>query len=407
MRVALLTYRGNPRCGGQGVYVRNLSRELVRLGHEVEVFSGQPYPELDEGVVLTRVPSLDLYREPDPFRTPGLAEFRDLVDALEYAIMVCGGFPEPLTFSLRAARLMRERAGDFDVIHDNQTLGTGILSIQSLGTPLVTTIHHPITVDRRVDLAAATTARKRRSLLRWYGFLRMQGRVARALHHIVTVSRSSAADIVRDFQVAPERLHVIPVGVDTTTFQPRTEPREPGRLVAVASSDTPMKGVGVLLDAVAKLRTTRDVRLVLITKPTPGGSAAREIEALGLGDAVRFASDLDHSQVAALLASAEVAVVPSLYEGFSLPAIEAMACGTPLVATRTGALPEVVGSDGTAALLVPPGDADALAAAVDRLLGDPAERERMGAAGRLRVQERFTWRAVAEQTASYYADVAC
>ena len=157
MRVALLSYRSKPHCGGQGVYVRHLSRELVALGHDVEVFSGQPYPELDPGVRLTKVPSLDLYREPDPFRTPHPREIRDRIDLLEVATMWTAGFPEPRTFSLRAARLLRHRLDDFDVVHDNQTLGYGLLDVERAGLPVVTTIHHPITFDRRVDLAAATT----------------------------------------------------------------------------------------------------------------------------------------------------------------------------------------------------------------------------------------------------------
>jgi glycosyltransferase involved in cell wall biosynthesis len=405
LRVALLSYRGNPRSGGQGVYVRHLSRELVRLGHDVEVFSGQPYPQLDDGVALTKVPSLDLYREPDPFRRPRWQEFRDLIDVQEYAIMVTGGFPEPLTFSLRAARLMRRRASEFDVIHDNQTLGRGILAIQRLGVPLVTTIHHPITVDRRVELAAATTPRQRARVRKWYGFLRMQRRVARRLRHIVTVSRNSAAEIVRDFGVAADRIRVIPVGVDPEMFRTDGQPRVRGQIVAVASADTPIKGVPVLLEALAKLRTTHDdAHLLLVTKPS--GPTERLISGLGLDEAVRVASDLDQEQVAVVLASAEVAVVPSLYEGFSLPAIEAMACGTPLVATRTGALPEVVGVDGAAGLLVPPGDADTLAAALKRLLDDQGERQRMRVAARHRVVQRFTWRSVAERTAAYYAEVA-
>jgi len=406
VRVALLSYRSDPCSGGQGVYVANLSRELARLGHQVEASSGQPYPELDSDVGLTRVPSLDLYRQPDPFRTPDRGEFRDVIDVLEYAVMAAGGFPEPLTFSLRVARLMRRRACEFDVIHDNQTLGYGVLSIQRQATPLVTTIHHPITVDRRVDLAAATTAEKRRSLLRWYRFVRMQHRVARALRHIITVSRNSAADIVHDFGVSPERLRVIPVGVDPAMFHPIAGPRVPGRFVAVANANTPIKGVPVLLDALARLRARRDVRLVVVTKTAPSELVARQVQTLRLGDVVRFASGLGHAEVAALLASAEVAVVPSLYEGFSLPAIEAMASSTPLVVTRTGALPEVVGDDGAAGLLVAPGDADALAIAVERLLDDPSRRAGMGVAGRRRVAERFTWRAVAEQTAAYYGEMA-
>src|SRR4051794_27647353 len=184
LRVALLTYKGNPFCGGQGVYVRNLSRELVRLGHQVDVFSGQPYPVLDPGVRLIEVPSLDLYREPDPFRMPKLREYRDWVDALEVGTMMTAGFPEPMTFALRARRLLRGQPDRYDVVHDNQSLGYGLLG---LGRPLVSTVHHPVQIDRRLELAAATGLR-RLSLRRWYGFTRTQARVARRLRHIITVS---------------------------------------------------------------------------------------------------------------------------------------------------------------------------------------------------------------------------
>ena len=257
---------------GQGVYVRHLSRELVALGHEVEVFSGQPYPELDEGVRLTKVPSLDLYREPDPFRVPHLREFRDLVDVEEFLTMCAAGFPEPKTFGTRVARLLRERVGDFDVVHDNQVLATGMLEVERLGLPLVTTIHHPITVDRRLDLAAATTWRRRLTLRRWYGFLRMQRRVARQARLVLTPSTSSKRDIVADFGVDPARVRVIPLGVDDG-FRPPTAPRVPGRIVAMASADAPMKGIATLLEAFAKLRTERDqLQLLLVTKPQPGGA---------------------------------------------------------------------------------------------------------------------------------------
>ena len=213
MRIALLSYRSKQHCGGQGVYVRHLSRELVALGHEVEVFSGQPYPVLDPGVRLTTLPSLDLYREPDPFRTPRPREFRDAIDVLEVATMWTAGYPEPLTFSLRAARALRKRLADFDVVHDNQTLGYGLLDLARTGIPLVATIHHPITFDRRVDMSNARGSKKL-STWRWYGFLAMQGRVARRMRHVLTVSQSSARDIVADFHVDPERIEVIPLGVE-------------------------------------------------------------------------------------------------------------------------------------------------------------------------------------------------
>lgn len=401
MRIALLSYRSKPHCGGQGVYVRQLSRGLAELGHEVEVFSGQPYPELDSTVKLTEVPSLDLYREPDPFRTPRPGEFRDLLDVLEVATMWTAGFPEPLTFSIRAARLLRERARDFDVVHDNQSLGYGLLRLRAAGLPLVATVHHPITRDRLADLAAAKWWRKP-AVRRWYGFVRMQARVARRIPELITVSSASSADIGEDFGVPPERIRTIPLGVDTELFKPAESPRVEGRIVAVASADVPLKGVRHLLEAVAKLRTERKVELVLVTRLTAGGPTQRLIEQLGIGDIVRTVTGIDDAELAALLASAQAACVPSLYEGFSLPTVEAMACATPLVVSRAGALPEVVGPDGRCAHLVPPGDAQALAQRLAGLLDDAGQRRRLGEAGRRRAVERYSWRSVAESTVDCY-----
>jgi glycosyltransferase involved in cell wall biosynthesis len=400
LRIALLSYRSKPHCGGQGVYVRHLGKALTDLGHSVEVFSGQPYPELDPGVRLTRVPSLDLYGDPHPFRIPRLREIRDLVDVEEVLLMKSGVFAEPRTFALRCARLLRDRRGDFDVVHDNQCLGYGMLDLLGQGYPLVTTIHHPITLDRRVELQDATW-RRRLALRRWYSFLRMQRRVAQRLPHVVTVSASSARDIVDDFGVDPGRIDVVPLGV-ADRFRPPDVPRVPGRILAMASADTPLKGVATLLEAYAKLRTERDVELVLVSRPSPGGPTERHLDRLDLRGAVRFVQGVGDAELVGLMGSAEVACVPSLYEGFSLPTAELMACATPLVVSRAGALPEVVGPDGECADLVPPGDVAALAGALGALLDDPARRDRMGAAGRRRVADRFTWPAVASSTAAVY-----
>jgi glycosyltransferase involved in cell wall biosynthesis len=404
LRIALLSYRSKPHCGGQGVYVRHLSRELAELGHRVEVISGQPYPNLDPGPHLLELPSLDLYREPDPFRTPNWREIRDAIDVLEVLSMWTGGFPEPLTFSLRAARLLERRCADFDVVHDNQTLGYGMLSLAKAGLPLIATVHHPVSVDRVVEIANAPNLRQRLGKRRWYTFTRMQGRVARRMSSLVTVSTNSAADIVRDFKVVPELMRVVPIGVDTLTFRPPAAPRVPGRIVAVSSSDSPIKGVKVLLEAVAKLRTGRDVELVVVGKPNPDGPVARAVGDLSIGEAVRFVSGLTDDGIAELLASAEIAVVPSLYEGFSIPAVEAMACATPLIASRAGALPEVVGTDGSSAVLVEPGDPAELADALAALFDDDDRRHAIGIAGRARVESSYTWRRVAEAMVEVYRE---
>jgi glycosyltransferase involved in cell wall biosynthesis len=405
LRIALLSYRSKPHCGGQGVYVRHLSRELDALGHEVEVFSGQPYPDLDPGPRLTEVPSLDLYRDGDPFRTPRRGEYRDWTDVLETIMMWGGAFPEPLTFSIRVLRTLTARAADFDVVHDNQGLGYGMLGVRRLGLPLVTSIHHPISVDRRVDLASLGWL-DRLSRRRWYGFVRMQARVARRVAGsgpgagpLITVSASAKRDICRDFRIPPEAVRAIPLGVDTRVFRPRVAARVPGRIIAVASADSAIKGVGTLLRAVAKLATERDVHLVIVGKPGP--ATERLVGQLSLGDRVRFTHGLDDEAFSALLGSAETAVVPSLYEGFSLPAVEHMASGTPLVASRSGALPEVTGD---AAVLVSPGDSEELAAALRRLHDSPAERDVLAGRALRRVGERFAWPAVAKATVAVYAE---
>jgi glycosyltransferase involved in cell wall biosynthesis len=394
----MLSYRSKPHCGGQGIYLRHLSRELTALGHRVEVFSGQPYPELEPGPLLRTLPSLDLYRDDDPFRTPRPGEFRDWIDALEVASMWTGAFPEPLTFSLRALRALRRRRGDFDIVHDNQVLAYGMLGIGRLGVPLVTSIHHPISVDRRIELAAARGL-SRLAKRRWYSFVRMQGRVARRIGPVMTGSESSRRDICRDFRVPASSVRVIPLGVDTRLFHPRPGPRVPGRIVTVASADSPVKGISTLLRAFAKLSTERDAVLTLVSKPAPGGPTERLVAELALGDRVQFVSGISDTELAELVASAQVAVVPSLYEGFSLPAVEHMASGTPLVASRTGALPEVTGD---AAVLVTPGDAEELAAALGALLDSGRERERLSAAALDRVQQRFAWPAVAWATVGEY-----
>ncbi|MFD7504744.1 glycosyltransferase family 4 protein [Streptomyces sp. NPDC059850] len=406
LRIALLSYKGNPFCGGQGVYVRHLSRELARLGHTVEVIGAQPYPVLDaeDGVTLTQLPSLDLYRQPDPFRTPGMAEYRDWVDALEVATMWTGGFPEPLTFSLRARRHLAARRGAFDVVHDNQTLGYGLLGMERTGFPLVTTIHHPITVDRQLELDAADGWKRRLSVRRWYGFTRMQKRVARQLPSVLTVSGSSRREIVRDLGVRPGRVHVVHIGADTGLFSPDPAvPVIPGRIVTTSSADVPLKGLVHLVEALAKVRAENPAaHLVVVGKRPEEGPVAAAMARYGLQGAVEFVKGISDPELVDLVRGAQIACVPSLYEGFSLPAAEAMATGTPLVATTGGAIPEVAGPDGETCLAVPPGDAGALAAALNRLLADADLRGRLGAAGRERVLRRFTWEQAARGTVEQY-----
>ena len=276
--------------------------------------------------------------------------------------MCTAGFPEPKTFGTRVARLLRDRVDDFDVVHDNQVLAHGMLDIEALGLPVVTTIHHPITVDRRLDLAAATTWRRKLTLRRWYGFLRMQTEVARQARSVLT--RRPRRSATSSPTSASTRSGCGSSRSAWTTVSARpTVPRVPGRIVAMASADAPMKGIATLLEAFAKLLTERDgLELLLVSKPQPGGLTERLVDRLAIRDHVRFVHGVGDAELVEIMGSAELACVPSLYEGFSLPTAELMACATPLVVSDAGAIPEVVGPDGLCADLVAPGDVGALTA---------------------------------------------
>lgn len=401
LRIALLSYRSEPYCGGQGVYVRHLSRALRDRGHLVDVLSGEPYPELDPGVGLVPLPGMNCYGYPrfrDALADRGLRSPRDL---REWLGIVSGGFPEPRLFGERARDWLLARAGEYDLVHDNQSLSYGLLQLQKRGFPVVSTIHHPITRDLRHALHKEERWGVRLLIRRWHGFLRMQKRVARGLGRIVTVSGASRRDIEQDFGVPAAQMEVVPNGVDTGIFRARTDiSPHPLRIMATASADVPLKGVAYLLRAVDLLRRELPgVELRVLGKCGENGSTARLIRELDLQDRVSFCSGLSREEVAAEYARASVAVVPSLYEGFGLPAVEAMACGRPLVATTGGALPEVVGDAGE---LVPPADADALAEATGRILRQPEYAGDLARRARQRVENSFTWDCAAEKMEAVY-----
>ena len=404
LRIAYLTYRGKQHVGGQGVYTRHLTKALVDLGHHVEVFSGQPYPVLDERIELHQLPSLDIWNDQYPGRLPGYWEIKSRGDLAEILTHIKGTFGEPLAFSVRVRKPLEQRRREFDLVHDNQCLGTSILKIEKV-IPTIVTLHHPITRDRALEMAHAPNRRKRRSIGRWYNFVKMQGKVASQMPRIVVVSENSIKDIHADMGVGLDRMRLVPVGVDPALFKPVPgAARQPGRLITTASADVALKGLAYLLEAMAKLRTERDIRLTIIGKARQGASAEL-IDTLGLRPYIDFVSGVSDERIVELYSEAELAVVPSLYEGFSLPAIEAMCTGICLVATDGGALPEVTGTDGETVLQCTAGDVESLTTALRRGLDDAELRARIGAAGRRRVVERWSWTHCAKLTVDQYREV--
>jgi len=404
LRIAYLTYRGKPHVGGQGVYTRHLTKALVDLGHHVEVFGGQPYPILDSRIPLHKLPSLDIFNDQYPGRFPAYWEIKDWPSFVETAQFLKGTFGEPRAFSIRAYNELSERVNDFDLVHDNQCLGYGILKIEKK-IPTIVTLHHPITKDRKLEMEHTKTWFKRRAISRWYSFVNMQGKVASKMPRVVVVSENSIADIHTDMKVSLDRMKLVPVGVDPDLFTPLPHiARKPGHLITTASADVALKGLSYLLEALAKIRTERDVHLTIIGRPREGANADL-IRKLGLTDCITHVSGVTDERIVELYAESELAVVPSLYEGFSLPAIEAMSTGICLVATTGGALPEVTGADNDTVLSCPAGDAEALAASIRRGLNDAELRNRIGAAGRTRVVERWSWKHCAQLTVDQYREV--
>lgn len=404
LRVALLGYRSHPHVGGQGIYVQYLSKALVEAGHSVDVISGPPYPELDARVRLIQLPSLDLYAHPNPTRALRWRHLRSWADTYEWWSKLSGGFGEPYSFGRRLVRYFKQHKPAYDIVHDNQSLCYGLLQLQKMGYCVLATVHHPITQDRDLALAAATTKGHAWLIRRWYSFLTMQARVVQQLRHVLSVSQQSARDIQTAFARPQASIRVIPNGVDTHIFKPLPHiARTSYRLITTASSDQPLKGFAVLLRACAQLRAEFPaLTLLVIGQLKSGGSSERELAQLQLGDCVEFVSGISTGQMVEEYARASIAVVPSLYEGFGLPAAEAMACGIPLVCSDGGALPEVTGN---AAYLVKAGDEIALAAALRELLNNGEQREHLGQAGRAHIEQQLSWPCVAKQMQHYYGEL--
>ncbi len=397
--------------GGLGVYLHYITRELAALGHEVEVIAGPPYPEVAPAVRLHRIKTYSYWG-----RLAGMFwGYEEYADRHPFALFHPVNFFEFTTslftvtsllnvFSLRAFEKLNEleRERPFDLVHDNQTLAYGVWLMRARGRPVVATVHHPRELNRETDLAELRSVRRRVSSIVQYPWL-MQRLVAPRLDCIVTDSRAAAAAIERAYAVPRERLRVVYIGVDGEVFRPLGLEREPYSILFVGNPDDSNKGVRYLIEAVRMLKARLPVHLTVVQRQG-SREARRLVRRLGLYGRVTFREALSVEELVREYNRAQLLVSPSLYEGFGLPAAEAMACETPVIATTAGALPEVV-NHGKTGWLVPPGDAGALAGAIERLIDDGRLRQRLGRAGRRSVLERFTWRRAAEETAAAYEDV--
>jgi len=407
MKICLLTYRGNPYCGGQGIYTMHLASELVKSGHEVHVIQGPPYFPPIKGVHLHYVSNHNFFnvrknyiKHHKPF-----AAFNPL-NFYEFVASKLGIFPEIETFSFRVFFKLREllKVHKFDIIHDNQNLGYGFLLIKNFGIPFVSTIHHPLTIDRSTWFEHPSDFSLKIKRVLYYPLI-MQGFVARKMDHILTVSQDSAQEIIRAFRVKPEKISVAYNGLDTDRFRPLTGVRKKeNSVIFVGNGGGQEKGVVYLLKALTLTRNK--VHLTVVDGGAPNRRyVTKWIDRFGLNDRIHFTGKISGEKLIELYSMNQIAVSPSLYEGFGFPAAEAMACGLPLVASDAGALPEVTGENMEAACIVSARDPHELAEAIDYLIDHPDERKRMGIAARRRISETFTWERAACDTVEMYRKV--
>ena len=400
LKIAFLSYRSKPFSGGQGIYVKYLSKALYDLGHEIDVFSGPPYPDLDPKIKLVKIPSLGLYEKKSKFYDVNPMKLLNPINLFEWLSVNSGGFPEPYTFGKRIKKILKQNLNEYDVIHDNQSLAYELLFFQKK-KPLVTTIHHPISLDLAYQLQSTNDIFLKLLMRRWHSFLVMQKFVAKRLKKIVVPSNSSMDDIKDEFRVDKNKMERVMNGIDLNVFYPDSKIRKiPFKLVTVASADVPLKGLDYLLKALSDLAEVySDISLSIIGEQKKGGHTERLIKKLNLEKRVNFFSNLTQEDLRKTYCEAELAIIPSLYEGFGFAAIEAMACGVPLISSSGGALPEVIKDTG---IIIPPKNAKEIYNSVDFLLSSPKSAKELAEKGLQRANSKFSWTAIAKQLEKVY-----
>ena len=400
LKIAFLSYRSKPFSGGQGIYVKYLSKALSDLGHDIDVFSGPPYPHLDTKINLVKIPSLGLYEKKSKLFDVNPTELLNPLNLFEWLSVNSGGFPEPYTFGKRIKKIIKKNLDEYDVIHDNQSLAYELLFFQKK-KPLITTIHHPISKDLKYQLQSTDDFFLKLLMRRWHSFLVMQKFVAKRLKKIVVPSNSSLEDIKNEFQVDENKMERVMNGIDLKLFYPDSKIKKiPFRLVTVASADVPLKGLDYLLEALSDLiKVYPDISLSIIGEKRKGGHTERLIKKLNLEKRVNFFSDLTQADLRKTYCEAELAIIPSLYEGFGFAAIEAMACGIPIISSSGGALPEVIKDTG---IIIPPKNVKEIYNAVNFLFSSPHRAKELAEKGLQRANKKFSWAAIAKKLEKVY-----
>lgn len=396
MRVALVSEHASPLAaigvvdaGGQNVHVAELAAGLTRAGHEVVVYTRRDSRELPDQVTVAPGYEVVHLRAGPPHPVPKDDLWRQMP-----------------TFSIELERHLDARPADVVHAHFWMSAWAAQRALRRTQVPLLITFHALGAVKRRHQGRADTSPPER---------VQVEKQLATAASGVIATCRDEVTELAR-LGVPTEHIAVVPCGVDLSRFSPpsSTAPESVGtrqrthrhRLVSVGRL-VPRKGFEVIIEALTQLADTE----LVIAGGTPAPGSADDPErkrlqqlahSVGVGHRVHFAGQVSRAEMPALLRSADLVVCAPWYEPFGLVPLEAMACGTPVVASAVGGMLDTV-VDGQTGRLVPPRDPAALAAVVGELLSDPNSRTAYGRAGVQRVRTRYSWDRIAADTADVYA----
>ena len=402
LKIAFLSYRSDPFSGGQGIYLKNLCEALVKRNHDITIFSGSPLPDVPKNIRLIKVETPG-YFETFSFRER-LKIFKEQnksrMDYFDFFETCTGTFTEPIFFGERLSlnKVFAEEAHTFDIFHDNQSLSN---YPKIINKRLITTLHHPIQIDRDIDLDNEKDFFMRLAIRRWYSFLSFQKRNIKNIKAVISPSESSKLDIQKYFNCPEEKIKVIWNGIDLSDHQFNIKEGHTNNLVTIISSDVPMKNLKTIIKAVALVRNdVPDIKLTII------GDLREEneklIKNLDLQRNINFKNKLSRSDLIETLNNSDSGFSGSLYEGFGFPLVEMISSGLPVITSNKGSLPELASDAG---LIFEATSSSDLADKIKNLIKQNDLRQKLINNARNRRDDFFGWDEYAKRLEIVYQNI--
>ena len=402
LKIALLSYRSDPFSGGQGIYIKNISEALHNKGHEITIFSGNPLPEVNKAIKVVRIETPGFFETFDSLER--LKIFTSLeknrLNFMDFFETFTGTFTEPVFFGERLVKnkYFQETVDEFDIFHDNQSISS---YPETVLKKLVTTLHHPIHVDKEIDLTSEKSFLKRLSIKRWYSFLNFQKKNLKAVKKVISPSLSSKNDICRYFDYPSKNISVIWNGINLDDCKFHQRESFSANFVTIISADVPMKNLKTVLKALYLLKQDG-----LNAKLTIVGDLREDnkklIDRLGLTKEITYKSKLPRKQLIQSLNNADIGIAPSKYEGFGFPLVEMIATGLPVIVSDKASLPELAGNAG---LIFNSSDSNDLKEKMKELIENAALRNKVAENSKLRRDDFFGWDEYAKKLEDLYKEI--